>query len=101
MLLGSTLMPLVLTWGVLGAPWELLGLILESLGSILGGLGRPKAAQSGPGRRSLDIAKTYENRRVFKGLRGWRLPRWHQSGILGAWIAHLGCLGRFLGDLAD
>ena len=94
-------MPLVLTWGVLGAPWELRGLILEPLGFILGGLGLPKPTQSGPGWHSVDIAKTYETYMVFIGLRGWRLPGWCQSGIVDAWIAQLGCLDRFQGDLID
>ena len=91
--LGPTLMPLVLTWGVLETLWELGGLILEPLGSTLGRFMHPKHAQSGPGQHSVDKANTSENCRVFKSLGGWSLPRWYQSGILDAWIAHLGCLG--------
>ena len=67
---------LVLKWVPVG-PWELLGLILELLGSILGCLGHPKLAQSAPGWHLADIVETYENCRVFKGLRGWRLPSRH------------------------
>ena len=77
--------------GGLGGSLGILWLILEPLGCILGGLGRPKPAQSGPGRRSLDIAKTRENRRVFMGLGGWRLPGWHQNCIVDASVAHREC----------
>ena len=87
------------TWGILGGPWELLGLILELLGSILGCLGHPKLTQSGPGWHLADMVETYENRRVLKGLRGWRLSSWHQNDVLEALAAHPGCLECFVGDL--
>ena len=35
--------------------------------------------------------KTIENYSVFTGLRGWRLPDWHQNAILGALAAQSGC----------
>ena len=99
--LGSTLMFLGSTWDGFGGPWELLGLILELLGSILGCLGHPKLTQSGPGWHLTDMVETYENRRVLKGLRGWRLPSWYQNDVSEALAAHPGCLECFVGDLDD
>ena len=97
--LGSTLMPFGSIWGVSGAPWRSLGVILEPIGSIWGCLGRPKLIQSGPGWHLADIVKTYENCWFFRGLRGWRLPNWHQNDVLVALAAYPGCLECFVGNL--
>ena len=97
--LGSTLMFLGSTWAGFWGPWKLLGLILELLGSILGCLGHPKLAQSGPGWHLADLVETYENTRVFYGLRGWRLPSWHQNDVLEALAAHPGCPECFVDEL--
>ena len=97
--LGSTLVFLGSTWEGFGGPWQLLGFILELLGFILRCLGHPKLTQSGPGGHLADMVKTYENCWFFIGLRGWRLPSWHQNDVLEALAAHPGCLGCFVGDL--
>ena len=40
------------------------------------------------------------NSNVLRGLRGWRLPSWHQNDVLEALAAHPGCLECFVGDLS-
>ena len=87
------------TWEGFWGPWELPEFILELLGSILGCLGHPKLTQSGPGWHLADMVETYENSRVFKGLRGWRLPGWQQNDVLEPVAVHLGWLECFVGGL--
>ena len=86
--LASTLMFSGSTWDGFGGPWELLGLLLELLGTILGSLGHPKLTQSGPEWHLADTLETYENSWVLKGLRGWRLPSWHQNDVPEALVCY-------------
>ena len=90
--LGVLGLQLAVSWGVLEVSWAGLGLMLEPVGIILGCLGRQKVVQSAPGCNLADIVETYENSSVFIGLRGWRLPRSRQNGILDTLVAQLGCL---------
>ena len=90
--LGVPGLQLAVSCGVLEVPWAGLGLILEPVGIILGCLGHQKVVQSAPGCHSANIVETYENSSVFIGLRGWRLPRSRQNGILDTLVAPLGCL---------
>ena len=88
--LGFTLMFWGSTWEGVWGPWELPEFILELLGSFLGCLVHPKLTQSAPGLHLADIVETYENCRVFKGLRGWRPPSWQQNDVLEPLAAHPG-----------
>ena len=90
--LGVLGLHLAVSWGALEAPWAGLWLMLEPVGVILGCLGHQKVVQSAPGCHLANIVETYENSSVFIGLRGWRLPRSRQNGILDTLVAQLGCL---------
>ena len=83
---------LAVSWGVLGDPWAGLELVFEPVGVISGCLGHQNVVQSVPGCHLADIVETYENSSVFIGLRGWRLPRSRQNGILDTLVAQYGCL---------
>ena len=83
---------LAVSWDDLEAPWVGLGLMLAPVGTISGCLGRQKVVQSAPRCNLTDIVETLENSSVFIGLRGWRLPRSRQNGILDTLVAQYGCL---------
>ena len=68
-----------------GDSWEVQWLILEPLGAVLGCLGCPNPLQNGARWHLVDIAKTYENWRVFYGLEGLELAKLAPE-------SHFGCL---------
>ena len=83
--LGSNWLSVGVSWGVLG---RVLGSCLCRLGSFQVALAMKMSSKV----LQADIAETCVNTSVLRGLRGWRLPRSRQNGILDVLVAQYGCL---------